>query len=62
MIERDTIVVGGGPGGAATAWELHRRGHECLVLDREAFPRENLCYVLASLVCGKAPRPIPIAS
>jgi len=43
MIEHEAIVVGGGPAGAATAWELTRRGVNCLVLDRTAFPREKLC-------------------
>jgi flavin-dependent dehydrogenase len=43
MIERETIVVGGGPGGSSAAWELVRRGRDCLVLDRDAFPREKLC-------------------
>jgi flavin-dependent dehydrogenase len=43
MIERETIVVGGGPAGSAAAWRLANRGRECLVLDRESFPREKLC-------------------
>ena len=43
MIDREVIVVGGGPAGAAAAWELTRSGVDCLVLDRETFPREKLC-------------------
>ncbi|MBX3706664.1 MAG: FAD-dependent monooxygenase [Pseudomonadales bacterium] len=43
MIEREVIVVGGGPAGASAAWALNRRGMDCLVLDRETFPREKLC-------------------
>ncbi len=43
MREVETIVVGGGPAGASAAWELVRRGRECLVLDRAQFPREKLC-------------------
>jgi flavin-dependent dehydrogenase len=43
MIEREVIIVGGGPAGSAAAWELTRQGVECLVLDRERFPREKLC-------------------
>jgi flavin-dependent dehydrogenase len=43
MIEREVIVVGGGPAGSSAAWELTRRGMDCLVLDRETWPREKLC-------------------
>jgi flavin-dependent dehydrogenase len=43
MTRHDVIVVGGGPAGAAAAWELTRKGVDCLVLDRESFPREKLC-------------------
>jgi flavin-dependent dehydrogenase len=43
VIERDIIIVGGGPAGSSAAWELRRRGMDCLVLDRETFPREKLC-------------------
>jgi len=39
----DVIVVGGGPGGAACAGELVRRGLRVLVLDRAAFPRVKPC-------------------
>ncbi len=43
MIERETIIVGGGPGGASAAWQLMRAGRDCLVLDRATFPRDKLC-------------------
>ncbi len=43
LIERDVIIVGGGPAGSTAAWELQRSGVDCLVLDREEFPREKLC-------------------
>lgn len=43
MIERDTIVVGAGPAGSAAAWQLRRKGQNCLVLDRAVFPRDKLC-------------------
>ena len=43
MIKSDVIIVGGGPAGSSCAWQLKRRGVECLVLDRAAFPRLKLC-------------------
>lgn len=42
-MDSEVIVVGGGPAGSSAAWQLVRQGKECLVLDREAFPREKLC-------------------
>ncbi len=43
MAERDVIVVGAGPGGAATAADLAQRGYDVLLLDRQAFPRDKTC-------------------
>jgi flavin-dependent dehydrogenase len=43
VTEAEVIIVGGGPAGSSCARELGRLGVECLVLDREAFPREKLC-------------------
>ena len=37
------VVVGGGPGGSATAISLARRGHAVTVLDRARFPRDKAC-------------------
>lgn len=37
------IVVGGGPGGASTAWQLAALGVDVLVLDRARFPRDKTC-------------------
>ena len=43
MTEAEVIIVGGGPAGSSCARELGRLGMECLVLDKESFPREKLC-------------------
>jgi flavin-dependent dehydrogenase len=43
VIERDVIVVGGGPAGSSCAWRLAKHGIEALVLDRARFPRLKLC-------------------
>lgn len=39
----DAVVVGAGPGGAATAYHLARRGRSVLLLDRRRFPRDKVC-------------------
>lgn len=39
----DAVVVGAGPAGAMTAFELGRIGKRVLLLDREAFPRWKVC-------------------
>ncbi|MGH7085193.1 MAG: NAD(P)/FAD-dependent oxidoreductase, partial [Acetobacteraceae bacterium] len=39
----DVIVVGAGPGGAAAASFMARRGMDVLLLDRADFPREKVC-------------------
>lgn len=50
--EFDVVVVGGGPGGAATAGLLARQGHRVLVLEREKFPRY---HIGESLITGSLP-------
>jgi geranylgeranyl reductase family protein len=40
---RDVLVVGGGPGGAATAYWLARAGHDVAFVERKDFPREKTC-------------------
>lgn len=39
----DTVIVGGGPAGSSCAWQLRRKGVDCMVLDRQEFPRTKLC-------------------
>ena len=43
MEYHDVIIVGGGPAGSSAARQLVDGGYDCLVLDREQFPREKLC-------------------
>lgn len=42
-MERDVIVVGAGPAGAAAAICLAKRGRDVLLLDRQSFPRDKAC-------------------
>src|SRR5690606_8082861 len=39
----EVLVVGGGPAGAATAYWLADAGHDVVVVERKAFPREKTC-------------------
>jgi geranylgeranyl reductase family protein len=39
----DVLVVGGGPGGAATAYWLASAGHDVAFVERKDFPREKTC-------------------
>lgn len=39
----DVLVVGGGPAGAATGYWLAEAGHDVLVVEKKAFPREKTC-------------------
>jgi flavin-dependent dehydrogenase len=39
----DAIIVGGGPAGSSCAWRLRHHGVDCLILDKEVFPRTKLC-------------------
>jgi flavin-dependent dehydrogenase len=41
--DTEVIVVGGGPGGSATATLLARAGHDVLLLDKAQFPRHKAC-------------------
>lgn len=39
----DVLVIGGGPGGAASAYWLAKAGHDVAVVERKTFPREKTC-------------------
>ncbi|MDQ6873766.1 MAG: geranylgeranyl reductase family protein [Actinomycetota bacterium] len=41
--DADVIVVGGGPGGSATAYYLAQAGLDVLLLEKSAYPREKVC-------------------
>ncbi|TAK00081.1 MAG: NAD(P)/FAD-dependent oxidoreductase [Candidatus Manganitrophaceae bacterium] len=43
MTDYDVIVVGLGPAGAIAAYELSRRGHRVLAVDRSSLPRSKVC-------------------
>lgn len=58
MIERDVIIIGGGPAGSTCAWRLKEAGYDPLVLDKETFPRLKLC---AGWVTKKAVRQLKLS-
>lgn len=39
----DLAVIGGGPGGAAAAWNAARRGLRVALVERGGFPRDRVC-------------------
>lgn len=43
MTDYDVIVVGLGPAGAIAAYELGRRGHRVLAVERSSLPRGKVC-------------------
>jgi geranylgeranyl reductase family protein len=43
MERRDVLVVGGGPAGAATASWLAKAGHDVMVIEKKAYPRDKTC-------------------
>ncbi len=49
----DAIVVGAGPGGAATAAGLARAGARVLLLDKATFPRDKACGEYTSPETGR---------
>ena len=43
MRHHRVIIIGGGPAGAACAWRLIQADVECLILDKQTFPRTKTC-------------------
>jgi flavin-dependent dehydrogenase len=43
MITSEVIIVGAGPAGSTCGWKLQQQGVECLILDKQKFPRTKLC-------------------
>ncbi len=55
MKRREVIIIGGGPGGAATALYLIQAGIKPLIVERESFPRFHIGESLSG-ECGNAIR------
>jgi menaquinone-9 beta-reductase len=43
MMQTEVLIVGGGPAGAACALKLNQNGVDCLILDKQPFPRFKPC-------------------
>lgn len=43
MISTQVLIVGGGPAGAACAWQLKKHNISTLIIDRQHFPRYKPC-------------------
>jgi menaquinone-9 beta-reductase len=39
----DAVVIGAGPGGSAAAYFLAEAGHDVVLIEKEAFPRDKVC-------------------
>jgi len=39
----DVIIIGGGPAGSSCAWKLKQNSIDCLLLDKQVFPRPKPC-------------------
>jgi menaquinone-9 beta-reductase len=43
ILQTDICIIGAGPGGAATALFLAKKGIPCTLIDKENFPRDKIC-------------------
>jgi geranylgeranyl reductase family protein len=43
MIQTEILIIGAGPGGAATALFLAKQGIKCTLVDKAIFPRDKIC-------------------
>ena len=57
MEQFDAIVIGAGPAGSTTAYDLARAGIHVLLLDKATFPREKPC---GGAISARAMRELPI--
>ena len=55
MKKREVIIIGGGPGGAATALYLMKSGITPLIVERQRFPRFHIGESLSG-ECGNSIR------
>ena len=68
MRHHHVIIIGGGPAGAACAWRLIQAGIDCLILDKQSFPRPKTCagwitpQVLRDLDCNPSEYPYDLTS
>lgn len=42
-LDTDVLIIGAGPGGAASAYHLARHGIDVTLVDKASFPREKVC-------------------
>ncbi|MEM6376610.1 MAG: geranylgeranyl reductase family protein [Bacteroidota bacterium] len=43
MLKTQVLIIGAGPGGAATALKLSYLGIPCILIDKASFPRDKVC-------------------
>jgi flavin-dependent dehydrogenase len=43
ILNTDVLILGAGPGGAATALFLAKENIPCIVVDKAVFPRDKIC-------------------